>query len=407
MQKFYFIIIHKMPGTERKEIKESSDSENYLNGFKKEETNLFFLTEKIQVEWIVNELSVFINPSDFWKRSNFIDYICSWKLWSNENKDLEKMANYIIYWSYEQTYPRTENPWSRKLKYILDNYWKSFYAILVEIQKKEKEMKPKVSPKPKEEKKEWIVEWAIDRLKDAYNYWIDKLSGLWSSIVKAVPSRIKNWVKDNLFSPEKQKNTENINDIYQKLKWPEKPDFLPFYLAMQWYNKKKNSLWNKKYLTVVDYSKPVSQQRLYVINMESLTVENCVRTWHGKNSGNMQETTKFSNTQNSNQTSIGFFRTPQDLSSNSKRTRRWLFLQGMEYSNDKARDRWIAVHSVWNFFYSRTEKWHRAWDSTSEGCITIRSVDNPNEIMNKIKWDSLIYSYYPDITYLTKSTMIK
>ena len=79
----------------------------------------------------------------------------------------------------------------------------------------------------------------------------------------------------------------------------------------------------------------------------------------------------------------------------------------MEYSNDKALDRGIAVHPVWSFFYSRTEKGHKAWDSTSEGCITIRSKDNPNEIMDKIKWDSLIYSYYPDVTYLTKSTLIK
>jgi hypothetical protein len=41
---------------------------------------------------------------------------------------------------------------------------------------------------------------------------------LWGGIKSLVPDVVKNWVKDNLFSPEKQKNTENINDIYQKLK---------------------------------------------------------------------------------------------------------------------------------------------------------------------------------------------
>ena len=109
-----------MPEPEKKEIKEISESENVITGFKKEEDNLFFITERIQVEWIVNELAVLINPSDLWKRNDFIDYICSWKLWSKENKNLEKMANYIIYWSYEQIHSKTENPWSRKLKYILD-----------------------------------------------------------------------------------------------------------------------------------------------------------------------------------------------------------------------------------------------------------------------------------------------
>ena len=401
-----------MPNPEKKEIKEISESENVITGFKKEEDNLFFITERIQVEWIVNELAVLINPSDLWKRNDFIDYICSWKLWSKENNNLEKMANYIIYWSYEQIPLKTENPWSRKLKYILDNYWKSFYAILAEIQKKEKEMKPKVSPKPKAEKKEeWFFDWAVDWLKqwisDVYNYGVDKLSSLWNVTTKLIPAGVKNWVKENLFSPEKQKNTENINEIYRNLKWKEKPDFLPFYLAMQWYNKQKNNIRNSKYLTVVDYSKSVNENRLYVINMQTLTVENCVPTWHGKNSWNTQTTSKFSNNPNSNQTSIGFFRTPSGLKSNSKWTWKWLFLNWMEYSNNNAVNRWIAVHPVWSFFYSRTEKGHKAWDSTSEGCITIRSADNPGEIMNKIKWDSLIYSYYPDMTYLNKSTMIK
>ena len=401
-----------MPEPEKKEIKEISESENVITGFKKEEDNLFFITERIQVEWIVNELAVLINPSDLWKRNDFIDYICSWKLWSKENKNLEKMANYIIYWSYEQIHSKTGNPWSRKLKYILDNYWKSFYAILTEIQKKEKEMKPKASPKPKAEKKEeWFFDWAVDWLKqwisDVYNYGVDKLSTLWNVTTKLIPAGVKNWVKENLFSPEKQKNTENINEIYRNLKWKEKPDFLPFYLAMQWYNKQKNNIRNSKYLTVVDYSKSVNENRLYVINMETLTVENCVPTWHGKNSWNTQTTSKFSNNPNSNQTSIGFFRTPSGLKSNSKWTWKWLFLNWMEYSNNNAVNRWIAVHPVWSFFYSRTEKGHKAWDSTSEGCITIRSADNPGEIMNKIKWDSLIYSYYPDMTYLNKSTLIK
>jgi hypothetical protein len=214
-------------------------------------------------------------------------------------------------------------------------------------------------------------------------------------------------VKVNLFAPEKQKNTEAINELYKKLKWPEKPDFFPFYLAIQWYNKEKWKLWNSRYLTVIDYSKSVKQNRLYVINMDTLTVEHCTPTWHGKNSGNTQNTSRFSNNVRSNQTSIGFFRTPANLRPNSRRTRKWLFLNWLEYSNNRARERWIAVHRVWNFFYSRTEKGHKAWDSTSEGCITIRSVDNPDVIMNKIKWDSLIYSYYPDMTYLNKSTMIK
>lgn len=403
-----------MSTPEGKEYKESQNPESIVFDFKKETRDLFLLTEKIQVESIIKELVDFISPLDFLKKNDLVNYICSWKLGSKEKNDLEKMVDYMIYWSYENIYSRKENPIARKLKYILDNYWKKVDTILIEIKNKEESMKHKVSPKPKEEKKEeWISKLIPDRLKDVYNYWVEKLSNLWNFITESLPKHVKEWVKTNLFSPEKQENTEKINDIYKQLKWPEKPDFFPFYLAMQWYNKEKKSLWNSKYLTVVDYSKPVSENRLYVINMQTKTVENCVPTWHGKNSGNTKKTTDFSNEKGSNKTSIGFFRTPSTLKFNSRKTWKWLFLTWLEYSNNHANtndpktSRWIAVHSVWSFFYSKTENWHKAWDSTSEGCITIRKADNPNEIMNKIKWDSLIYSYYPDMTYLNKSTMIK
>ena len=137
---------------------------------------------------------------------------------------------------------------------------------------------------------------------------MDFFQNLYESLIEPlIPAQIKDWVKKNLFSTEKSKeNTKNINDIYNKLKWKEKPDFFPFYLAMQWYNNQKGQIKNSKYLTVIDYSKPVTQNRLYVINMNTLTVEDCVPTWHWKGSGNTQKTDKFSNTPNSNQTSIGF-----------------------------------------------------------------------------------------------------
>lgn len=234
----------------------------------------------------------------------------------------------------------------------------------------------------------------------------DFFTNLYEKVISPlIPDSVKDWFK-NLFFTSKEK-IKDIYEVYDKLKWKEKPDFLPFCLAMQWYNKQKDKIGNSKYLTVIDYSKPVSQNRLYVINMQTLTVENCVPTWHGKNSGDTKTTSKFSNKNGSKQTSIGFFRTPEKPTPNSKKTRNWLFLTWMEYSNDQARGRGIAFHGVWDFFYSKTQDGHKAWESTSDGCITIRNKDNPYEIMNKIKWDSLIYSYYPDMTYLNTSKLIK
>jgi hypothetical protein len=44
------------------------------------------------------------------------------------------------------------------------------------------------------------------------------LSDLWGGIKSLVPPAVKDWVKVNLFAPEKQKNTEAINELYKKLK---------------------------------------------------------------------------------------------------------------------------------------------------------------------------------------------
>jgi len=295
-----------MSGLETVEKKEWS---NYVIADSlKEQNDLVFSVEKFQVETILNGLAAYINPMDLWKKDDLVNYICTWKLWSKERKDLEKMVNYMIYWLHENV-SINENPWARKLKYILDNYWRDINAILIEIKNKEQEMKPKSSSKPKEEKKEkWIfdLESLSDKINYWFNYWINKLSEFWNIITQEIPYNVKVWVKDNLFSIGKQKEAGDIYEIYKKLKWKEKPDPLPFYLAMQWYNKLKNSIWNRDHLTVIDYSKPPSKNRLYVINMKTLTVENCVKTWHGKNSWNMQETSRFSNKNGSKQTSIGF-----------------------------------------------------------------------------------------------------
>ena len=275
----------------------------------------------------------------------------------------------------------------------------------------------KLNNNERKESSKWIIDGILDKIKAEAVDFTETLSSFWESVwdfftslyekvlSPLIPDSVENWFKDLFFTSKEKIN--NIYKTYEQLKWKEKPDFLPFCLAMQWYNKQKDKIRNSKYLTVIDYSKPVSKNRLYVINMQTLTVENCVPTWHGKNSWDTKTTSRFSNTNNSNQTSIGFFRTPEKATPNSKNTWKWLFLTWMEFSNDNARTRWIAVHAVWDFFYWSTKNGHKAGESTSEGCITIRKADNPSEIMDKIKWDSLIYSYYPDMIYLNKSTMIK
>lgn len=176
---------------------------------------------------------------------------------------------------------------------------------------------------------------------------------------------------------------------YEHLQWAEKPDFQPFMYALQWYEAKKSSLWNTRYLTIVDYSKPNTENRFFVIDMNTNTVVHAVPVGHGKKSWGTYATS-FSNEEGSNQSSLWFFTTPQKITKAHSKKWRWLLMKGLENSNDKATNRGIYIHpgSV----------------KGSEGCFTLPK--DSDEILQKLQWESLLFSYYPDNTYLASSQLL-
>ena len=68
----------------------------------------------------------------------------------------------------------------------------------------------------------------------------------------------------------------------------------------------KKLLKNTQILTIVDYSKPSSQKRLFVIDMSNGQVLFNTLVAHGRNSG-YDYATDFSNKESSHKTSLGFF----------------------------------------------------------------------------------------------------
>lgn len=180
---------------------------------------------------------------------------------------------------------------------------------------------------------------------------------------------------------------------YLRLTWTQKPDFKPFYYAMLGYKRLKADLWNIEYLTIVDLSKSNTQKRFFLINMPKLQVESAEQTGHGKKSGG-EFATAFSNEIGSNQTSLGFYRTPAAIEKARTKDRSWLLLNGIESSNDNANYRRIFIHP--------------AGIDQSEGCFTLpMSQEEANLIMDKIKWDSLLFAYYPDENYLLNSEILQ
>lgn len=108
---------------------------------------------------------------------------------------------------------------------------------------------------------------------------------------------------------------------------------------------RERGLDHRQLLTIIDYSKPSSERRLWVINVRNSSV--LYNTWvsHGKNSGQTYATS-FSNQPGSLQSSYGVFLTTDEpyIGDNGYSLR----LVGLEPGiNDNAYRRAIVVHGAW------------------------------------------------------------
>lgn len=181
--------------------------------------------------------------------------------------------------------------------------------------------------------------------------------------------------------------SQKYRELYNQLQGPEKPDIAPFACAMKWYEENKWSLKNPKYLTIVDYTKSKNDKRFYVINMDTKKIEYATTVWHWDGSWTWDFATSFSNINGSHQSSLWFFRTPDIIESPSNRNRSWMRMNWIETnSNISAASRWIYMHPGWKI---------------SQWCFTLQ--ENASEIMNKLKWDSLLFAYAKSKDYFTWS----
>lgn len=188
--------------------------------------------------------------------------------------------------------------------------------------------------------------------------------------------------------------------IWESLKWKEKPDLEPFACAMKAYKAEK-AAWhikNTKYVTVIDFTKnQLTQNRFFVINLDTKTVEYAEKCGHGEWSWGREWTTSFSNKSWSHQSSLWAFTTANHSTSNNKGTWEWNFWTPLEKSNSNLRSRGCAIHPVGSLVY-------KSWKPTSEWCFTIpRSQEYVNGILHKIEWWSLVFAYAKEKDYFAQS----
>lgn len=154
-------------------------------------------------------------------------------------------------------------------------------------------------------------------------------------------------------------------------------------------------------LTVCDFSLSSTKKRLWVIDMNSKKVLFNELVAHGKNTGE-EFATKFSNTESSLQSSMGFYITESTYNGSNGYS---LKLIGMDKGyNDNAYRRAIVMHGadyISEEFIKAQNRIGRSW-----GCPAVaRELAEP--IINTIKGQNVLFIYYPDQTYLESSEWLK
>lgn len=165
-------------------------------------------------------------------------------------------------------------------------------------------------------------------------------------------------------------------------------------------NAEKRGVTNSRLLTIVDYSKPSSERRLWVIDLNNKKI--LLNTWvaHGRNSGDATSNT-FSNNPSSYKSSIGVFVTGDTYLGKHGNSLR---VQGLESGiNDKAYSRSIVFHGA-NYVSETIAKTGRI--GRSLGCWAV-SQDVIPTLISVIKNKALVVAYYPDKTWLSHSTFLK
>ena len=213
-------------------------------------------------------------------------------------------------------------------------------------------------------------------------------------------------IKEVKLSPKKNSEPANeAEEVYKNLQFEgEKLNFEVFekaFLGFQNLKKSGKLEPTAHLLSVCDFSLSSNKKRLWVVDTgeKKLLFNSLVA--HGKGTGE-EFAMNFSNTEDSHQSSLGFYITEQTYEGDNGYSLR---LFGMDKGyNDAALERCIVMHGahyVSEDFIKAEKRLGR-----SLGCPAIpRELAQP--IINTIKDRTCLFIYYPDQNYLSSSEWLK
>jgi hypothetical protein len=158
---------------------------------------------------------------------------------------------------------------------------------------------------------------------------------------------------------------------------------------------------NDNIISIIDFSKPSSQKRLFVIDLANCRVLFNTYVAHGMQSGK-QFANRFSNKPESNKSSLGFYETLTTYNGGNGYS---LKLQGVERGiNDNAGKRAIVIHGadyVDESFIRSQGYIGRSW-----GCPALPQRLH-KAIIDVIKNGTCLFIYSPDKNYISHSNILK
>ena len=198
-----------------------------------------------------------------------------------------------------------------------------------------------------------------------------------------------NFSNDFKLSIKKKFSDMDIKLMYTELCLNDKVSFSCFNNAMHGLEKIEdleifdNS--NNNLLVMVDYTKPSTEERLFIIDLRKKQLLISSLVTHGRGTGDLYAT-KFSNKNNSYSTSSGFYLTGNIYNGKHGES---LELYGLEKGkNDNAKKRTIVMHSAYYANKAFAEKYGRL--GRSKGCLALPT-DLNAKIINLISGGVVLY----------------
>lgn len=149
-------------------------------------------------------------------------------------------------------------------------------------------------------------------------------------------------------------------------------------------------------LTIIDYSLPATERRLWVVNTGTREVLESEYVAHGVRSGGLFAT-RFSNRSGTHQSSLGTFITAATFNGVRGLSLR---LRGLEPGiNDRAWDRGIVIHGTPNVSAARART---GTMGRTEGCPAV-SREAARALIRRIEHGVVVFVWYPDRGFLARS----